>query len=119
MQSPLDGGPGEKRRSLFWGSELVLKNVTKTLDLPGGRKAVLLDVLPPAECELVDRARNVAMLDPLGCIVWRVSSDFDESGDPFTNILFKEGDLMAYRWDGGLYTIDIESGKATPSLLIR
>jgi hypothetical protein len=97
----------------------VLKNVVKTLDLTGGGKIVLLDLLAATEREPVERARNIAMLDPLGRIVWRVSSDFDASGDPFTNILFQEGALRGYRWDGGMYTIDIKSGKATPSLFIR
>ncbi len=100
--------------------ETKMEDVTKTLDLPNGNRVVLLDslgkelVLGAVEC-----ARNIFLLDSAEKIIWQVSSDFDLDGDPFTNVLYENGDLRAYRWDGGMYKIDMGSGKASPAILAR
>lgn len=83
-------------------------------------KIVLYDRLDPKIFSDEEAARNVYKLDFSGNIIWQVSSKSDERGAPFTGIRIDEdGKLMAYRWDGGLYEIDIETGFATPKILMR
>jgi hypothetical protein len=97
-----------------------MEDVTKRLDLPDGNQIVLLDTLAkkqglgPVEC-----ARNILLLGPDGHTIWQVSSDFDSDGDPFTNVIYENGELRAYRWDGGMYKIDMRSGRASPNVLAR
>lgn len=97
-----------------------LNDVSKLIYLPDGLIIALLDRLGQerrysrAEC-----ARNIYLVDADGKVIWQVESDFDADGGPFTNVLDKEGELNAYRWDGGMYVIDIHSGHATPVSLVR
>lgn len=79
----------------------------------------MFDTLARKDIPAVDRARNLVLLDRDGSVVWTVRSDFDQSGDPFTNVTLEGTAITAYRWDGGTYTIDADTGEATPRLLSR
>lgn len=67
----------------------------------------------------IECARNIFLIDTEDNVVWQVSSDFDYDGGAFTNITFTEGRLQGFRWDGGMYDIDLKTGKAEPGLLMR
>lgn len=99
--------------------ELRVNDVKKRLGLQDGSSMVLLDTLGKKALGRVERARNIYLLDSGGHTIWQVSSDFDHDGGPFTNIVYENGELRAYRWDGGMYKIDLKSGKASPSALTK
>ncbi|WP_221174471.1 hypothetical protein [Pseudomonas fluorescens] len=67
----------------------------------------------------VECARNIFLIDREGNVVWQVTSDFDSNGGPFTNIICVGGRLQGYRWDGGMYEVDLATGRAEPSLLLK
>jgi hypothetical protein len=67
----------------------------------------------------IECARNIFLIDNEGGVVWQVSSDFDSDGGAFTNVTCADGRLQGYRWDGGIYEIDLTTGKAEPSLLMK
>lgn len=90
---------------------------THSLDLPNGDRIVLIDRL--SDARTVDRARNVHRIDGSGQIVWTIATRFDSEGNPFTQPHFDAGRLTAYRWDGGTYTVDLETGIAEPQQLDR
>ncbi len=52
-------------------------------------------------------------------MIWRVFSNYDDEGNPFTNIRLICNEVEAYRWDGGRYSIDKECGFATPKQLLK
>lgn len=96
-------------------SEIDLRDIKKVIDLSDGSKVLLLDRLGKKdEYTKEERARNVYRVKADGSIIWQVKSKFDSDGGPFTNIQYTDGVLAAYRWDGGDYEIDIETGEATP-----
>jgi hypothetical protein len=92
--------------------------VLDVLALSGGCTIILLEGLG-SKITAPDRSRNVISIDVGGNINWRIRSDFDLEGNPFTRIYLEEGQLMAYRWDGGAYSIDVITGFATPMRLDR
>lgn len=94
--------------------------ISDQVDLPGGGAIVLIDRLgKDDQCDKEDLARNVFRTDAAGLVQWQVRSKFDSEGNPFTAI-HREGDIVtAYRWDGGCYVLDLESGIATPLELER
>ena len=97
-------------------TEITKYKVAKTLGLKDGSSIVLLDMLAaPASVPLVDQECNVYRLDASGRVVWRVlASDPVYPGAPFTGIGFgTDGRLLAYRWDGTDYEIDVNTGRAT------
>ncbi|WP_155839268.1 hypothetical protein [Hyphomonas chukchiensis] len=99
---------------------LNLADIHSRVDLPKGEAVVLLDRLGKGDqYNKEDLARNVFRIDSKGHIMWRVSSAFDKLGDPFTRLYSEDGTLTAYRWDGGSYVIDLETGSATPLRLER
>ncbi|WP_155760907.1 hypothetical protein [Granulibacter bethesdensis] len=65
----------------------------------------------------MDRAKNIYLLSINGSIIWQVNSDFDHEGNPFTNVIYENVELRAYRWDGGMYKIDMRNGRALPDIL--
>jgi len=67
----------------------------------------------------VECARNIYLMGEVGRRVWQVFSDFDAHAGPFTNIIFNEGILKSYRWDGGMYEIDVETGRAVPGEFMK
>lgn len=92
----------------------------RKLNHMSGGYVVLIDRLGmeekfgPLEC-----ARNIYLVDQNGAIVWQVTSDFDSDGGPFTNVIDDLGELKAYRWDGGMYKLDLNTGFAIPISLLK
>lgn len=94
-------------------------DISQEIELPNGDKVVLLGRLGTGdEYSKKETARNVFLVDAVGNVKWQIYSDFDEEGDPYTQLLLKNG-LSAYRWDGGRYSVDLDTGAATPLLLER
>lgn len=93
----------------------------KKFNISDGNTIVLLERLGIENLYTrVEIARNIYLLDEHGETVWQVSSDFDSEGNPFTNmILHRDGSITAYRWDGGNYTVNAETGFATPATLMK
>ena len=97
-----------------------MNDVTKSINLPGGNHIVLLDRLAKESIYgAVECARNIFMLDSTEQPTWQIISDFDKDGGSFTNILLEDGVLKGYRWDGGVYKIDLATGKAIPATLAK
>lgn len=97
-----------------------MEDVAKRIDLLDGRSVLLLDRL--AKEKLYGRlecARKIYLVDRSGMPIWQVESAFDADGGPFTNIVVSGAELQGYRWDGGIYIIDTNTGKAVPSQLMR
>lgn len=81
---------------------------------------VLLDRLGKSDrYSREDQARNVLRIGSDGCVKWRVRTNFDAEGSPFTKLNLENGRLTAYRWDGGTYGIDLETGEGVPLQLER
>ncbi|MEQ9899064.1 hypothetical protein ABRP59_05405 [Pectobacterium punjabense] len=99
----------------------MINDVLVEYDFPKGKKIVLLDRLGMENLyEKVEISRNIYLLDDQKETIWQVSSDFDGEGNPFTNmILHHDGSITAYRWDGGNYMINTETGFATPSTIMK
>lgn len=94
-------------------------DISSKIDLPNGSAIVLLDRLGKGDrYSKEELARNVFMVDAQGHIEWQVRSQFDAEGNPFTRLHYANG-VTAYRWDGGSYSIDLDTGAATPLVLER
>jgi hypothetical protein len=90
------------------------------LALADGRQIILLDRLGKGDhFSKAEVARNIYCVALGENLAWQVHSDFDGEGQPFTHIRIDDGSVLAYRWDGGTYTINLESGRATPVSLDR
>jgi hypothetical protein len=93
--------------------------IKSQIELPDGGKVILLDMLARSgKYAKAEIARNIFRIEEDGAIKWQVHGDFDTEGSPYTRIVLENG-LSAYRWDGGTYSIDLETGKATPLRLER
>lgn len=96
--------------------------VEKRLLLDDGSEVVLFDMLaaPPSVPDL-DNEQNIVRRTPKGSIIWRISAQppvYPRS--PFTGMGYnEEGVLIAYRWDGTSFKVDIQTGAATPFLLTK
>lgn len=100
--------------------KLNTAEISSRVDLPDGGAVVLLDRLGKSgRYNKEELARNILRINIDGNIQWTVRSQFDVEGNPFTRLHFHEGSLTAYRWDGGSYGIDVETGVATPLVLER
>ncbi len=98
---------------------LDVSDVQDRVELPGGDTIILVARLGQEHVfSHLEIARNVYRIDPNGNIKWTVHSEFDGDGDPFTKLRFDQV-LSAYRWDGGSYSIDIDTGLALPQVLER
>lgn len=94
--------------------------VSVKLDMPSGLSVVLLDRLAKeAVYGAIECARNIFLVDATGKVIWQVESDFDEDGDPFTNVFHEAKEIRGYRWDGGMYKIEVGTGRAVPVLLAK
>ncbi|WP_248589700.1 hypothetical protein [Dickeya zeae] len=98
-----------------------MDNILSEIFFDDGKRVVVIDQLEMkekygnAEC-----SQNLYLLDKNGNILWRVSCDFDGDGNPFTNVnLNDDKNIEAYRWNGGLYSINKETGFATPKILLK
>src|SRR6516225_7508310 len=97
---------------------IIWSEVAKRVDLPNGLVVVLLDRLGQEHrYERAECARNIFLVDSKGGVVWQVETSFDVDGGPFTNILYRDGELKGYRWDGGMYRIDVSTGRGLPDQL--
>lgn len=93
---------------------------SKIIELSEKLRVILVDRLGQGDVYgSIECARNIFLIDNEGNIIWQVSSDFDFDGGAFTNITFADGRLQGYRWDGGMYEIDLTTGKAEPGLLMK
>lgn len=90
------------------------------IETVGGCLVLLFDRLAKSSVYgQLECARNVFLVDSSGRVEWQVRSDYDAEGAPFTHIFFSGDRLRAYRWDGGLYEIDLKDGRASPIALLR
>ncbi len=105
----------------------MTNNVLTEYYFSDGNKIILLDRLGMENLYgKIECARNIYLLDMYGATIWQVSSDFDFDfdfdfeGNPFTSLtLCDDGGIIAYRWDGGNYTINDKTGIATPVILMK
>lgn len=94
--------------------------VEKRIDLAGGLSLVLLDRLAKESIYgQLECARNIYLIDSAAKIVWQVQTDFDSSSGSFTNIFVDDNGIKGYRWDGGVYEINLKNGKGVPALLMK
>ena len=94
--------------------------IKKRIDLPGGLSLVLLDRLAKENTYgQLECARNIFLVDISEQIVWQVQTDFDSNGGSFTNIFADENGIKGYRWDGGVYEINVKNGRGTPASLMK
>ena len=99
----------------------MTEKIIVELNMEDGSKIVVFDrLMSDNSLGKLHCARNIYKIDKSDSTVWQVSSPHDEYGDPFTNIWIDEGgDLLAYRWDGGSYSINPTTGLATPRVFLR
>lgn len=98
---------------------LNTENISSKIDLPNGSTIVLIDRIGKGDqYNNEELARNIFKIDADGHVEWQVRSQFDAEGNPFTQLSYANG-VTAYRWDGGSYSIDLDTGEATPLALER
>jgi hypothetical protein len=94
--------------------------VEKKIELPDGLSLVLLDRLAKESIYgQIECARNIFLIDTDAKIIWQVQTDFDQDGGSFTNIFADENGIKGYRWDGGVYEINLKNGRGVPTLLMK
>jgi hypothetical protein len=94
--------------------------ISSQVDLPSGGKIILLDRLAKEHLySKEEMARNIFKINKIGHLEWQIQSDFDAEGQPFTRLHYDNGKVTAYRWDGGVYVINIETGDAKLRILMR
>lgn len=99
----------------------MVNKIISELCVNDGNKVILYDRLDK-ECFFSQEqcARNIYLVNVNSKIIWQIYSDYDFEGNPFTSIRADNaGDITAYRWDGGLYVIDKNTGFAKPHQLIK
>lgn len=97
-----------------------MNEVQKKIDLSEDYSLVLVDRLAKESVYgHVECARNIFLVDATAKIVWQVHTDFDADGGPFTNIFSDENGIKGYRWDGGVYEINLKNGKGVPALMTK
>lgn len=101
-------------------NEIVnLNDAADQVELPDGDQIILFDRLGKGDqFSALERARNVYRIDLQGRVKWKIHSQFDADGDPFTKLRLENG-LTAYRWDGATYAVDLDTGAAIPLVLER
>ncbi|WJY13388.1 hypothetical protein PCO82_12400 [Pectobacteriaceae bacterium CE90] len=99
----------------------MIDNILSEVFLDDEKRVVVIDRLGMEEkYGKVECSQNIYFLDKDGRVIWRVSSDFDNEGNPFTGVTLIDGNsIEAYRWDGGCYSINKETGFATPKILLK
>jgi hypothetical protein len=99
-------------------NHIDVTDIEKKIELPGGVTLVLQDRLAKENIYgQLECARNIFLMDANSKIVWQIQTDFDSDGGSFTNIFADDSGIKGYRWDGGVYEIDLESGKGAPLIL--
>ena len=95
------------------------KNALKIIQIDDDNFVVLLDFFDPifkGNKELA--SKNIFLLDRKEDIKWIVHSNLSILGG-FVDIFLKGNDLNAISWNTGLYKIDLETGLATPEILLK
>jgi len=95
------------------------KKAIKIIQIDDNNCIILLDFFDPifkGNKELA--SKNIFLLDRKEDIKWIVQSNLSILGG-FVDIFFKENDLNAISWNTGLYKIDLETGFATPEILLK
>lgn len=97
-----------------------LDEISKRINLSNGVSIIMVDRLGKEKnFSSLECAKNIFAIDQEFNVIWQIYTDFDSSSGPFTNI-FLDGDILkGYRWDGGIYNIDLNSGIGTPASLAR
>lgn len=87
----------------------------KTVLLDDGSKVILVDTLGKRDIPDHDASNNIYRVSPSGEIVWQIDAGEGVDGRaPFTSLRIDEhGRLIAFRWDGSDFAVDIETGAAT------
>ena len=88
----------------------------KSLKLPDGRQALLLDYPAVGEEESADEVnRNLVCIDDEGRVHWQIKPPlpFQPSGDPFVHIETDGPSLKATRFFGDVCEVDQSNGLAT------
>lgn len=96
--------------------------VGSRIDLDDGTSLVLLDMLDaPPEVPQADVENNLYRVDPKGGNIWQVSgAGAVYPRSPFSGMALDDnGNLVAYKWDGGQFRINMETGFAEPVQLAR
>jgi hypothetical protein len=96
--------------------------VARQIRLDDGSLIVLLDMLAVSpEVPQQDVENNIQRVTKDGQVIWCVSGAPPVySRSPFTGMaLNSDHDLIAYRWDGGQFKINIDTGVAEPVNLAR
>lgn len=63
-----------------------------------------------------DSVNNVWKVNEEGDVLWKIEGfPKNSKPDPYTNILLKEGQLMAYNWAGYTFSINTETGEILES----
>ena len=96
------------------------RKVLQQIDLGDGTRVVVFDVLGDKSVPVEEANRNVYRLSDADAIIWQVevSSGIYERA-PFTGLHLDGEKLVAYRWDGVEYVLDVATGKAIPENLVR
>jgi len=85
-----------------------LRATKAAIEIPDGRI-----VLINWSRDDLDANRNVFRLDKNGKMIWQVSSEHDDDvSGPFATIRYENEKLLASRWIGLLYDINLETGFA-------
>ncbi|MDF7670063.1 hypothetical protein PT276_02390 [Orbaceae bacterium ESL0721] len=97
------------------------KDIVEKICLPANLYIVRIDSFNPIfNNQLNDRVRNIFKIDSEGKVIWQVFSNSDTKRDgSFQGIKMDGNNLKAYRWNGGQYDIDLETGFATPEILLK
>ena len=85
----------------------------REVELDDGSRIVALDEPEPTDPEqYLAYSNNVFRYAPDGSVTWQIDAGKGVGGvAPFTGLEIRDGELLGYRWDGGLYAIDVASGK--------
>jgi hypothetical protein len=92
--------------------KIDLRNLGQGIELDDGSRIILIDTLgKQSEYPSPDRFRNIFRLAKSGTPIWQVRTDYDDDkSGPFTSVGYKERKLLANRWAGLLYEINLETG---------
>jgi len=96
-----------------------LPNIKQRVELADGSQIVLRDVLGRRDIEPLEKSQNVFRVGLDGKVIWRIATDFDAEGNPFTQLTYEDDSLSAYRWDGFSYVVDVETGVAKPNEFLK
>ena len=59
-----------------------------------------------------DYARNVWRMRDSGEEIWRIRSEWDHMGSPFTQLYIRKDPSLIGGWDSYLYSVDLDTGSA-------